>query len=143
MSASKQTLSTTELLILNSEMSKQEKSLAMAYLMLLAGHLGIHRFYLKKPVSGAIQLALFVVTLISYFMFVIMTGLNATETDSYNLGYSLLFLIPTMLCGLALTVWVIVDACILPGMVKAWNAALEQSLINQIVSFRTDPAVKG
>lgn len=48
MALTKNDLSTNELLVLNLEMNKREKSLVLAYLMLLVGHLGVHRFYLKK-----------------------------------------------------------------------------------------------
>ncbi len=141
MNTSKQMLSTTELLILSSEMSKREKSLTLAYLMLLAGHLGVHRFYLKRPLSGAIQLALFVLALISYFVFAFMSAFESVAySDPYSapLGFSIVFLVLTLLMGLALTIWVIVDACILPGMVKSWNAVLEQSLIDEIVAYRVN-----
>ncbi|WP_247681839.1 TM2 domain-containing protein [Paenibacillus sp. Marseille-P2973] len=139
MNISKQTLSTTELLILSSEMSKQEKSLTLAYLMLLAGHLGVHRFYLKRPLSGTIQLVLFALTMVCYFVFAIMSAFES-EVYSDGLGMSIVFLVLTLLMGLALTIWVIVDACILPGMVKSWNAKLEQSLIDQIVAYRSNAA---
>lgn len=63
------------------------------------GGLGAHRFYLGSPVSGAIQLSL---TPISY-------GLLASKS----------------LAGLAimpaLGLWLIVDAFLIPGMVRAIN----------------------
>lgn len=130
----KSDLTTNELLLLNSEMNKREKSLGLAYLMLLAGHLGVHRFYLKRVASGVVQLVLFVLTIGLYFAFAIAAGIESV--DSPETAYSLLLLIPVILFGLALTVWVIVDACLLPGMVRDWNAKLEQSLIEQIAALR-------
>lgn len=140
MNSSKHMLSTNEMLILSSELNKREKSLALAYLMLLAGHLGVHRFYLKRAVSGVIQLVLFLIAIISYVIFTIMFSAESTmySDPSYmDIGAWIVFLLSTLISGIALTIWVIVDACLLPGMVKKWNAELEQSLIDQIVSYRT------
>lgn len=130
----KSDLTTSELLLLNSEMNKREKSLGLAYLMLLAGHLGVHRFYLKRVASGVVQLVLFILAIGLYFAFAIAAGIESV--DSPETAYSLLLLIPVILFGLALTVWVIVDACLLPGMVRDWNTRLEQSLIEQIATMR-------
>ncbi|GIO35285.1 hypothetical protein J41TS12_01460 [Paenibacillus antibioticophila] len=135
MQFSKHDLTTTEMLILNSEMNKREKSLALAYLMLLAGHLGVHRFYLKRIASGVIQLVLFLLAFVFYLAFGISAGLESEASP--ETFYSLLFLVPLLLAGLGLTIWVIVDACMLPGMVRSWNQQLEQSLVAQIVSHRT------
>ncbi|GIP47503.1 MULTISPECIES: NINE protein [Paenibacillus] len=130
----KSDLTTSELLLLNSEMNKREKSLGLAYLMLLAGHLGVHRFYLKRIASGVVQLCLFILAFVLYFVFAIAAGIESV--DSPETAYSLLLLIPVILFGLALTIWVIVDACLLPGLVRDWNAKLEQSLIEQIAAIR-------
>lgn len=136
MQFSKRDLTTTEMLILNSEMNKREKSLALAYLMLLAGHLGVHRFYLKRIVSGVIQLVLFLMIFVFYFAFGISVGFESEASpDTF---YSLVFLIPLLLAGLGLTIWVIVDACILPGIVRSWNAEVEQNLVNQLISARSE-----
>lgn len=131
----KSDLSTTEIMLLNSEMNKREKSLVLAYLMLLAGHLGVHRFYMKRIASGILQLCLFVLVLVFYFVFLI-----TFEVESYNSPdtmYFMVWMIAFLVMGLGLTVWVIVDACLLPGMVRSWNERLEQSLISQIISHRT------
>lgn len=63
------------------------------------GGLGAHRFYLGSPVSGAIQLAM---TPISY-------GLIASKSMSG------LAIMP------ALGLWLIIDAFLIPGMVRAAN----------------------
>ncbi|GJM75181.1 hypothetical protein HMSSN036_73970 [Paenibacillus macerans] len=129
MALTKNDLSTNELLVLNLEMNKREKSLVLAYLMLLVGHLGVHRFYLKKIATGIVQLCLSVLAFVFYFVFAIAAGIESVESPD-SMG-SLVFLIPVVLFGLALTVWVIVDACLLPGMVREWNARLENQLIAQ------------
>lgn len=136
MSVNKQMLSTNELLILSSEMNKREKSLPMAFLMLLLGHLGIHRFYLKRYVSGALQLGVFLLAFISYIGFAVVLGVdNEMDTVTYAIP-GLLVVGVFILTALGLTVWVIVDACLLTGMVKRWNAELELSIIREIIQFR-------
>lgn len=136
MSVNKQMLSTNELLILSSEMNKREKSLPMAFLMLLLGHLGVHRFYLKRYVSGAVQLGLFLLVFISYIGFAVLLGLdNEMNSVTYTIP-GLLALGVFILAALGLTVWVIVDACLLTGMVKRWNAELELSIAREIIQFR-------
>ncbi|MGG6313412.1 TM2 domain-containing protein [Paenibacillus macerans] len=137
----KNDLTTNELLLLNSEMNKREKSLGLAYLMLLAGHLGVHRFYLKRIGTGVVQLCLFVLAIVFYFAFAIAAGVESI--DSPETAYSLFLLIPVIGFGLALTVWVIVDACLLPGMIRDWNGRLEQSLIAQIVAHRPPAGFAG
>lgn len=135
MALTKNNLSTNELLVLNLEMNKREKSLVLAYLMLLVGHLGVHRFYLKKIATGIVQLCLSVFAFVFYFVFVIALGIESVESPDSTV--SMLFLIPVVLFGLALTVWVIVDACLLPGMVREWNERLENQLIAQIAAARS------
>lgn len=132
MQFTKRDLTTSELLILNSEMRKREKSLALSYFMLLAGHLGVHRIYLKRIASGVVQLVLFLLTMFFYITFSVIAGIESEDTF-----YSLAFLIPLLITFLGLTVWVIVDACMLPGMVRSWNERLEQSLVAQLISSRT------
>lgn len=108
----------------------------MAFLMLLMGHLGVHRFYLKRYVSGAVQLGLILLVFISYIGFAILLGLDSEMgSDTYSIP-GLLALGVFLLTALGLTVWVIVDACLLNGMVKRWNAELEQSIIREIVQYR-------
>ncbi|AZS17667.1 NINE protein [Paenibacillus lutimineralis] len=132
----KQNLTTNELIVLSSEMRKREKSLVFAYLMLLMGHLGIHRLYLKRTVSGIIQLALFLVMFISYILFIVLVGIDDTLADSslYIPGFIAAGI--ALVGFIALTIWVIVDACLLPGIVRSWNSNLEQTLIAQIVALR-------
>ncbi|GAA0401656.1 TM2 domain-containing protein [Paenibacillus motobuensis] len=132
----KQNLTTNELIVLSSEMRKREKSLVLAYLMLLMGHLGIHRLYLKRTVSGIIQLALFLVMFISYILFIVLVGIDDTLVDSslYIPGFIAAGI--ALVGFIALTIWVIVDACLLPGIVRSWNNNLEQTLIAQIVALR-------
>ncbi len=61
-------LTEKELLILESELRFTEKSLGLAYFMLLGGHLGLHRFYLGRRITGCIQLILFIISSFLYFL---------------------------------------------------------------------------
>lgn len=117
-----------ELLILNSELRHSEKSLALAYLMLLGGHLGVHRFYLKRFGTAVAQLALFLVATATYIVGIILIELAALA-GVFILGI-------TVVNGLALFIWIIVDLFLMPRMVREWNEAVENRLLQQIRQFR-------
>jgi TM2 domain-containing membrane protein YozV len=126
----KHDLTTEELLLLQSELRHREKSLGLGYLMLLGGHLGLHRFYLGRRVSGAIQLALFLLCVISYVFF----SIAVEFTDGAVLIATGVL---ALLSFLPLTVWVIVDLFLLPGMVREWNDREERALLERIEQLRT------
>ncbi|MCL6456861.1 MAG: TM2 domain-containing protein [Gorillibacterium sp.] len=126
----KNDLSLKELLVLNSEARSMEKSLALCYMMLLGGHLGIHRFYLKRYKSAVTQLLLFLLAMSSYI-----TSLIFTELDENNALF-IVFIILFIITALALTIWVIIDLFIVPKYIRQWNAQVESDLINQIVQMR-------
>ncbi|WP_094096349.1 NINE protein [Paenibacillus physcomitrellae] len=130
----KRELTAQELLVLNSEMERQEKSLALAYLMLLGGHLGVHRFYLKKTGTAVVQLILFLAALLLYFLFAVLQGIYPEDEFS-----GLLPLLLSVLCGIILTVWIIIDLFLIPRMIREWNDRTEQELIRQLMTFRRPP----
>jgi hypothetical protein len=119
-------LTIEQLIILQSEMKHAEKSLALAYFMLIGGHLGVHRFYLKRRVSGSLQLAMFVIATVLYYLFAISSSLNKGSTVSYLLLG--LCLVPAV----ALFIWIIVDMCLLPRIVREWNSEQERQLIERL-----------
>lgn len=125
----KQELTLNELMILSSEMRAAEKSSAIAYLMLLGGHLGLHRFYLKRAGSGAAQLILFVFSIVFYFLLSIAA---AAESDILIVAAVLLF----ALTALILFVWVIVDLFLLPKMLREYNLAVEREILQEISRYR-------
>lgn len=125
---SKFELNAQELMILQSEMRREEKSLGIAYLMLLGGHLGMHRFYTRRQATGAVQLALFIATIAFY----IMAGVVAILSEPLSMTF-------LAICGITfavLTVWIIVDLFLLPKQVKLLNKWTEQELIRSIISMR-------
>ncbi|TJY39852.1 TM2 domain-containing protein [Cohnella pontilimi] len=123
-------LSLEQLILLQSEMRHAEKSLALAYFMLIGGHLGVHRFYLRRFASGGIQLALFLVATACYFVYGIADAVDETWRPWHAVPIAFL-----VLSGLALFIWIIVDMCILPRMVREWNSAKEAEIISQITQI--------
>ncbi|CAG5076213.1 TM2 domain containing protein [Thermobacillus xylanilyticus] len=127
----KRDLTLEQLLVLQSEMRHAEKSLALAYFMLLGGHLGVHRFYLKRYVSGTIQLILFLAAAFSYFTAAAFSGVD----EEWN-APAIIFLVIMLLTGLALFIWIIVDLFIMPRMVREWNEAREAEIIRKLTGPR-------
>lgn len=133
MSIHRSDLTLNELMVLNSELRDQEKSLALAYLMLLGGHLGVHRFYLKKIGTAVVQLVLFLTASVTYFFGVVFM--------EFSLPLGIASLVIAALSGLALFVWIVVDLFIMPGMVREWNERVERQLIDQIVYYRNSQSL--
>ncbi|MET3924032.1 TM2 domain-containing protein [Devosia sp. 2618] len=81
----------------------EKKSLLVAYLLwALLGYVGAHRFYLGRPVSGIIMLALSAVTLVLTFV-------------SFGLLGFLWF---------AVALWWLIDALLIPGIVGRSNSRI-------------------
>lgn len=130
----KNDLTTNELLILQSEMRKDEKSLGLACLMLLGGHLGLHRFYLKKHITGSIQLVLFILATVSYWIISAASGLLNLSDTLLVIGLVIFAGLP----GLALLIWVIIDLFLIGGMVREWNKRTEEKIIHELLLLRRD-----
>lgn len=128
-------LSPQELMLLNSEMRPREKSLGLAYLMLIGGHLGVHRFYLKRTATAIVQLVLFLIAALGYIVMVTTSGFGE---DEFNAG-TIVGLILFFVAGAPLFVWVIVDLFLIPGMVRGMNAQLEHEIIQQLEWLRHNP----
>ncbi|WP_019534310.1 TM2 domain-containing protein [Paenibacillus ginsengihumi] len=125
----KQDLTLDEMMVFSSEMRASEKSTALAYLMLLGGHLGIHRFYLNKKGTGILQLVLFLLACLFYF------GLSigsAAQSEALIAISIILFILP----ALTLFIWVIVDLFLLPRMLREYNARVEQEILREIQQHR-------
>ncbi len=129
-------LSPQELMLLNSEMRPREKSLGLAYLMLIGGHLGVHRFYLKRTATAIVQLILFLIAALGYIVMMVTTaGFDeANATPGVIVGLILFF-------GAAapLFVWVVVDLFLIPGMVRGMNAQIEGEIMQQLEWIRNNP----
>jgi hypothetical protein len=128
----KHDLSVNELMVFNSEYKNAEKSAAVAYLMLLGGHLGLHRFYLNRKRSGTVQLLLFITAVFFYFMMGLASEVPGADTSSVLILTIVLFGLP----ALALFIWVIVDLFLMPGMIKSYNAVIERDILAQIEHYR-------
>ncbi|GMK47833.1 MULTISPECIES: TM2 domain-containing protein [Paenibacillus] len=125
----RQDLTLNELMVFNSEMRSSEKSAAIAYLMLLGGHLGVHRFYLKRKKTAIIQLILFLIATLAY---ILLSIASAAEQKALLIISTILFALPAA----ALFIWVIVDLFLISRMVKAYNKEVERDLIEQIIRYR-------
>lgn len=127
-------MTTSELLILQSELRKQEKSLGLAYLMLLGGHLGLHRFYIKRYKSGTIQLVLFLLASVFYIVASILYDVDGLDSLAF------VFIAATVLAGLSLLVWIIVDLFLMQRWIREWNREAEQKLVQKILQTRSENA---
>lgn len=128
-------LSPQELMLLNSEMRPREKSLGLAYLMLIGGHLGVHRFYLKRTATAIVQLVLFLIAALGYIVMVTTSGFGEGEVGIGTVIGLILFFV----AGAPLFVWVIVDLFLIPGMVRGMNAQIEGEIMQQLEWIRNNP----
>ena len=81
---------------------KSQKSMGIAYaLWFFLGQFGLHRFYLDKPVSGAIMAVL------------------------GGVGWLTLVLAVGVVALIPLWIWLIVDAFLIPGLVRRANQVNE------------------
>ena len=129
-------LSPQELMLLNSEMRPREKSLGLAYLMLIGGHLGVHRFYLKRIGTGIAQLALFLLASFSYFLFIVTSG--GFESSDF-IGFAVFSLVLFLITAGTLFVWIVVDLFLIPRMIRGLNAQLEEEVLKQLEWLRYNP----
>ncbi|SDW48722.1 NINE protein [Paenibacillus sp. CF384] len=126
----KHDLTFNELLLLNSELRDTEKSTSTAYVMLIGGHFGLHRFYLRRIVSGSAQLLLFVAAILFYI------GSRVTAATASTSNYTKLSLVLCVLSELVLLVWNIADLFLLPGMIRSYNEVLKQEILAAIEHYR-------
>ncbi len=98
-------LSTQEQILIEQRVMNEAKSVGAAYLLwFFLGTLGAHRFYLGRTGSGLAQLALLVVGWL---------------TAAIVIGFGFL---------IALGIWWIVDAFLIPGMISEQKAQLRYQL---------------
>lgn len=120
-------------MLLNSEMRPREKSLALAYLMLIGGHLGVHRFYLRRIATAIVQLILFFIAAIGYVILIVGSDMDASDT------VAIVGLIVMLIGGLPLLIWIIVDLFMIPRMVRQLNGQAEQDILQQLEWLRQNP----
>lgn len=120
-------------MLLNSEMRPREKSLALAYIMLIGGHLGVHRFYLRRTATAVTQLVLFVVALLGYFTLLISSGFDPSSNVTF-VGLTIM-----CIAGVPLFIWIIIDLFMIPRMVRQLNTQTEQEILQQLERIRNNP----
>lgn len=127
----KSDLSLNELMVLNSELRHHEKSAAVAYLLLLGGHLGAHRFYLKKTGTAITQLILFLIAMAAYF------GLGFVMEYPYSTEVAIAAMVVLLAVpALILLIWIIVDLFLMSRLVREYNQSIEAELLKQLTDFR-------
>ncbi|CDX22133.1 conserved hypothetical protein [Mesorhizobium plurifarium] len=112
------TLSTQEQILIEQRVTNEAKSAGVAYLLwFLLGALGAHRFYLGRTGTGIAELLLFI-----FGWMTIVIGVGA-------------------LLLVALGIWVLVDAFLIPGMVQAHKADVRKRLGMDVLISAGGPMV--
>src|SRR5699024_8700144 len=119
----KEELSSEQLSIVQSEMQRRQKYVAVAFILwFFLGWSGAHRFYTYRIGSG-----------------IDMLGLNICEAICYVVGSVLLYvfigvlILPiAFILTLAFLVWWIVDAVKLQDVINDMNAQIEADIINSV-----------
>lgn len=118
------TLGEKELQIFNAELGRQGKSIVAAYLLwLFFGTVGAHRFYLGKPATGAVCLALGLAIPITLAL----VGVVPKEV----LPAAMVLFAANALSILLVLVW---DLVIIPMQVARRERAIRRALIERLMS---------
>ncbi|MFT4014152.1 MAG: NINE protein [Paracoccus sp. (in: a-proteobacteria)] len=105
-------LDTQQQILIEQRLSNEAKSPLLAYLLLIfAGGLGIHRFYLGRTGSGAAMLVLLI------------------------LGFLTLPIAVGLILLLVLGIWMLVDLFLIPGMVNEQRAGLRRQLQSEFATM--------
>ena len=137
----KQRLTEKQLSILESEMQKRRKSVALAYvLLILVGGFGVHKFYLGRTSQGVKYLVLAVASWLlgvgSIFMGFIGSAVGGESGGVAGFGLSGL---AGILCSLILGCFLLYDLFTLPSQVNDVNEEIENQLIEQIMTSAPEP----
>jgi TM2 domain-containing membrane protein YozV len=98
-------LSTQEQILIEQRVTNEAKSAGVAYLLwFFFGALGAHRFYLGRTGSGIAQLLLFI------------------------FGWMTIMIAVGAVLLVALAIWVLVDAFLIPGMIQAHKGEIRKQL---------------
>jgi TM2 domain-containing membrane protein YozV len=105
---------TNRQLVIDATVESARKSTLVAYLLwFFLGGLGVHNFYLGKPVLAGLQLA----GTLTYFAF--------SRMD----GAALLLVLPI---GIAVLISLLIDMCLIPVRVRAYSERLRARLEEQV-----------
>ncbi|NLR98847.1 TM2 domain-containing protein [Rhizobium sp. P38BS-XIX] len=108
-------LSTQEQILIEQQVTNEAKSVGAAYLLwLFLGSFGAHRFYLGKTGTGVAQLLLLI------------------------FGWLTLFIVVGGVLLIALSIWWIVDAFMIPGIVAEQKSQLRHRL-SEIATWVNQP----
>lgn len=102
-------LTTEQQILIEQRVANEAKSTGAAYLLwLFMGTMGVHRLYLGRTGTGATMLVLFVLSIALSFVGVGLIGL------------------------LVLGIWAIIDAFLIPGMIRDQKNRVRQELMQSI-----------
>jgi len=130
-------LSDQELAVLRDELDKHKKSRALAYVLwLVAGMLGIHKFYVGKIRTGVLYVVLGVVgwgSVVSGLVSALdeMTTTRPADFEAFT-GIMVLAVIGSI-CLLGLCVLLIVDLFTIPREIRKRNDRIELNIIQRII----------
>ncbi len=141
----KQRLTEKQLSILESEMQKRRKSVALAYvLLILLGGLGVHKFYLGKTSQGVKYLVLAVASWLlgvgSVFMGFIAGAFGGESAGVAGFGLSILV---GIVFSIILGCFLLYDLFTLPSQVNDVNEEMENQVIDQIITTSTSEPQPG
>lgn len=106
-------LSNEEKMLVNSEVANNKKSVGVSYLLwFFLSSLGIHRMYLGRKFSGVMLLVLTIIGWVTLAIFI---------------GWIFLVVV---------AIWVLVDAFLLPGIVKAANDDMTEEFARKILAAK-------
>jgi TM2 domain-containing membrane protein YozV len=105
-------LTTQQQMLAEQRLSNDKKSTFVAYLLwFFLGGFGAHRFYLGKTKGAVAQLLLLIIGWVTAVIFI---------------GFALL---------IALGIWLIVDAFLIPGMIAEDTSAARTRILNEIAAM--------
>ena len=103
------TLSTEQQILIEQRVTNEAKSTVVAYVLwVFLGWFGAHRFYLGRTNSAIAMLAL---SIVGFMSMVILVGM---------------FLLA------AVAIWLVVDACLIPGMIDEERSKLRLQFTNDV-----------
>jgi len=127
----KKNLSDHELSVFNSEIEKYKKNIGLSYLLwLFLGTLGIHKFYIGKPILGLIYLLLGIGAWLSLFLG-LATGAAGGSAESVSAGMAtgvILFIVLIIILGIML----LIDLFTIPRQIRKTYEKKEYELLEKL-----------
>ena len=129
----KMDLDERQLAMLNMELKNRGKEMIVGYLLwfFLSGF-SAHRFYMKRIGSAIAQLLLFWFSFIIMMVGVVMAAMGEELRDTEMLAAGGVTLVIGLIPLIGVSIWILVDAFLLHGWIKAHNQKIEAEIINEL-----------